>query len=77
MIRTIVVLLIATVMSFAMIGCGGEKPAPQEEPAEEAVEMPEGSEAKPEEGMTEEVAPAEEGEEHPTPEMETEGSGAK
>jgi hypothetical protein len=70
MIRTIVVLLIATVMSFSMIGCGGEKPAPQEEPAEEEVGMPE-------EGMTEEMAPAEEGEEHPTGEMEEEGSGAK
>jgi len=73
MIRTIVVLMIAAVMSFSLWGCGGEKPAPKEEPAEEAVTPPEGSETKPEEEMMEHPVP----ETEPGAEVQTEGSGTK
>jgi hypothetical protein len=56
MLRTILVLMIATALSFSLFGCGGEKPATQDQPAEEAVETPT-------EETVEEIAPAEEGEE--------------
>ncbi len=55
MLRTILVLMIAAALSFTLFGCGGEKPATQEKPAEEAVDMPA-------EETMEETAPAGESE---------------
>ena len=71
MLRTFLVLMIAATMSFSIMGCGGgEKPAPKETPAEESVTPAEGSETQAEEMM-------EEGQEHPTPMTEEEGSGTQ
>jgi len=73
MLKTFLVLMVATVMSFSIMGCGGgEKPAPPaEKPAQESVTPAEGSEAMEGSGTMEE------GEEHPTPMTEEEGSGTQ
>jgi hypothetical protein len=72
MLRTFLVLMVAAFMTFSIVGCGGgEKPAPEQEPAEESITPAESPEMEAEEMMEEEM---EEGMEEVGEEMEGSGT---
>jgi len=73
MMRTLIVVLLAAIMSFSTFGCGGQKPATEEQPAEEQVTPP----APVEEMMGEQDTTGAAVEEHPGTGMETQGAGGE